>query len=264
MARRNFVIYGITTLSLAGVFAVPPIAQPLSFHQFADTRELWGIPNAANVLSNLPFLLIGCYGLRIVASAKVTRAVRMIYGMLFVGVLLTGLGSAYYHWRPNNDTLVWDRIPMTIVFMSFLSATITELVKPAFGYRLLLPLVAVGIGSVCWWHYTETLGRGDLRLYMWVQFYPMIAIPLLLWLYYEPKVKLILPCLVWIVGWYIIAKLFERFDFQVYHFIGFSGHSIKHLAAAISTWYFVRLFKVKYINGVVLSVDSSNMDVIRH
>jgi hypothetical protein len=140
---------------------------------------------------------------------------------------------------------------MTIVFMSFLSATLGELVSRRLGMRILVPLVLLGVGSVVWWHYTETLGHGDLRLYFWVQFYPMLAIVLLLWWYYTPAVKVILPILLWIVAWYGIAKLFEQLDFPIYRLLRISGHSLKHLAAAVSTWYFVVLFRIKYLNVAV-------------
>lgn len=240
----------VAVVTMGTVFLAPPIAQPLSFHHFADDRSLWGIPNFGNVCSNLPFVLIGVYGIWTVATAPVSRAIRSIYLVLFAGVVLTGLGSAYYHWNPNNDTLVWDRMPMTIVFMSFLAATMAELVSKRLGVRLLIPLVALGVGSVLWWHYTETIGRGDLRLYFWVQFYPMLAIVLLLWWYYTPAVKLILPILLWIVAWYGIAKVFEQLDFPIYGLLGISGHSLKHLAAAVSTWYFVILFRKQYLKAV--------------
>jgi hypothetical protein len=245
-SRKATLLIGLTLLTLVAIFLVPPIPQPLSFHHFADTRSLWGMLNFGNVVSNLPFLIVGVYGWVVVFKAPVSATIRTIYGLLFVGVVLTGLGSAYYHLNPNNNTLVWDRIPMTIVFMSFLSATLAELVSRPLGFRLLFPLVAVGVGSVLWWHYTETLGHGDLRLYLWVEFYPMLGIPLLLRWYYTPAVKLILPSLVWIVLWYAIAKLFEQLDFPIYWAIGISGHTLKHLAAAISTWYFVVLFRLQY------------------
>jgi hypothetical protein len=244
--QKRMLLSVITVCTLIPVFLAAPIAQSPSFHLFADNRWLWGIPNFGNVVSNLPFLTIGFYGLVIVMRAAVPGAIRWTYLLLFLGVVLTGLGSAYYHWHPDNNTLVWDRIPMTIVFMSFLSATVAELISRPLGVRLLLPLVAVGVGSVLWWHYTETLGRGDLRLYYWVQFYPMLAIPLLLWLYYSPIVKTIFPSLIWIVVWYVIAKVFEQLDYPIYHALGISGHSLKHLAAAVSTGYFVRLFRLQY------------------
>ena len=39
-----------------------PIAQWASYHAFADARAWLGLPNAQNVLSNLPFALLGLWG----------------------------------------------------------------------------------------------------------------------------------------------------------------------------------------------------------
>jgi len=244
-SRKSWLLITLTLLTIVTIFLFPPIAQPLSFHHFADTRPLWDIPNFANVFSNLPFLLFGGYGLALVGRSRAPFAIRITYILLFTGVVLTGLGSAYYHWNPNNDTLVWDRIPMTIVFMSLLAATVAELVSRRSGIRLLFPLVATGILSVLWWHYTETLGKGDLRLYYWVQFYPMLAIPLLLWLFYRPTVRTIFPSLIWIMVWYIIAKIFEQLDYPIYRAV-ISGHTLKHLAATVSTLCFIFLFRAQY------------------
>ena len=247
LSQKMGLLLALTIITLISVFLVPPIAQPLSFHHFADDRSLWGIPNFGNVVSNLPFLIVAVVGLTTVTKAAVSPAIKVNYIVLFLGVLLTGFGSAYYHWHPNNDTLVWDRIPMTIVFMSLLAATLSELVSRPIGIGLLFALVAVGVGSVLWWHYTETLGKGDLRLYFWVQFYPMLAIPLILWLFYTPAIKPALHCLSWVVVWYVIAKVFEQFDYPIYRTIGISGHTLKHLAAAVSTGYFVLLFRRQYV-----------------
>jgi len=132
---------------------------------------------------------------------------------------------------------------MTIVFMALLSLTIMEVWSARLGFAILLPLVTIGIGSVWWWHFTEMKGKGDLRLYLLVQFYPVIFIPLLLWLFHRPGLKMIIHTLVWVVVWYVVAKIFEQFDASIYRCLPISGHSLKHLAAAISTWYFVLLFK---------------------
>jgi len=239
----------ITVISLILICCFSPIAQDPAFHSFADVRSLASIPNAGNVLSNIPFLVIGIYGLKLVAEPSISTTIRTIYATLFIGVILTGFGSAYYHLHPDNSRLVWDRIPMTIVFMSFLSATISELVSLSLGVRLLLPLVTMGIASVLWRHYTEIAGKGDLRLYFWVQFYPMLAILLLLALYYTPSIKSIIPSLIWIVVWYTVAKIFEHLDNQIYHTIAISGHTLKHLAAAVSTGYFAHLYKVRYLTS---------------
>jgi hypothetical protein len=238
-----------SVISIIGVFLLPNIPQQQSYHQFADRRSQWGIPNFCNVVSNLPFIIMGMVGLTKVWKSIAPPAIRMMYIPLFIGVTLTGPGSAYYHWNPNNATLVWDRIPMTIVFMSLLSATVAELASRRIAALLLWPLLALGISSVLWWHHTETLGRGDLRPYILVQFYPAVVVPLLLWLFYEPGNKPVIRCLVWVVVWYAISKIFEQLDAPIYNFLGISGHTLKHLAAAMSTWYFVFLFRLRYQKG---------------
>jgi hypothetical protein len=243
--KRTWPFIIVSLVTFTGIWFLPPMAQDLAFHKFADTRYFLGVPNGGNVLSNIAFVIVGLYGIGLALKASVTIRIRLIYLVLFIGVIMTGLGSAHYHWNPNNDTLVWDRMPMTIVFMSFLCATLAELVNRKLGFGLLFPLAALGIGSVLWWHYTETLGQGDLRLYFWVQYYPMLAIPLLIATHYTPTLRPIVPILIWIVLWYVIAKLLERWDYPIYNATGISGHSLKHLAAAVSTWYFVVLFKTK-------------------
>ena len=101
--------------------------------------------------------------------------------VFFGGLLLTGFGSAYYHWEPGNARLAWDRLPLAITLMGLLAATIAERIGVKSGLWLLGPLVALAAGSVIYWHWTEQRGAGDLRLYALVQFYPLVAIPLMLW-----------------------------------------------------------------------------------
>jgi hypothetical protein len=170
----------------------------------------------------------------------------VIYIALFVGVFLTALGSAYYHWNPNNNTLLWDRVPMTIVFMSLLSATLAELASRRTATLVFWPLITFGIVSVLWWHHTETIGMGDLRPYILAQFFPAVAIPLLLCLFYEPAIKPVILSLALVVVWYAASKLFELLDRPIYHLLGLSGHTLKHIAAAVSTWYFVVLFRLRH------------------
>jgi Ceramidase len=242
-AKLRF-LFLITALAIAGVAFIRPIPQSEAYHHFADGRTFWGIPNFFNVISNLPFVVIGAAGLFIVGRAD--KKTRPMYVVLFAGVLLTGLGSAYYHWHPDDDTLVWDRIPMTLVFMSLLSATVSELITQRAGRLLLTPLLLIGVGSVMWWHFTQSQSRGDLRWYGLVQFYPVVIIPLLLWFFYDPRYKPAILSLGWVVIWYVVAKVAEAMDGNIYQTIGVSGHTIKHLAAAVSTVYLVQMFRRKY------------------
>jgi hypothetical protein len=221
-AKRNrdvLALLGLIVASLAGLMLLPPISQDQSYHQFADQRTLLDTPNFWNVVSNFPFIAIGTVGLWRFSRHPATI-------VLFLGILLTGFGSAYYHWNPNDRTLFWDRLPMALSFMTILTIVIEERVNARAGTILLWPLVAIGVFSLLLWRWT-----GDLRLYVWVQFFPCLALPLLFFLY-PPKYS---GTYYWLIAaaLYALAKLLEFYDRAIFG-VGsiLSGHTLKHLAAA--------------------------------
>jgi hypothetical protein len=225
--RRPLLVFlGLTAASLAALLLLPPILQDESYHRFADERTLLGIPNFWNVVSNLPFIAVGAVGLRQFYRDPATLA-------LFLGVLLTGFGSSYYHWNPNNDTLFWDRLPMTLCFMAILAIVVEERVNARFGVALLWPLLATGIFSLLLWRWT-----GDLRLYGWVQFFPVGVVPLL-FLMFPPRYT---GTFYWITAGllYAVAKLFELADHVVHSNFILSGHTLKHLFAALACFIVLR------------------------
>jgi hypothetical protein len=112
--RPILTLLSLMVVSLLGLLLVPPIPQDQSYHQFADQRILLGMPNFWNVVSNLSFIAIGAAGLWRFHHHSSTI-------ILFLGIFLTGFGSSYYHWNPNDSTLVWDRLPMTLGFMAILA-----------------------------------------------------------------------------------------------------------------------------------------------
>lgn len=243
-----FVVLGITLIG--GFLFVPPLAQPLWYHNFADSRTFLAIPNAANVVSNLPLLAVGFFGLAFMASPTgrtrgtwfVTPTEAWPYFIFFFGLVLTGLGSAYYHWAPSNATLVWDRMPLAVSFMALFAAVLGERVAPRLGRMLLAPLVMIGIGSVWYWHWTELHSQGDLRPYLVVQFCPMLALPLIL---------LFSNCSftrgrdLWAaLGLYALAKGLEALDAQIYSAGALvSGHTLKHLVAGASCYMVLHMIR---------------------
>jgi hypothetical protein len=234
----------LTVLAIVGVLVVPPIPQSVTYHNFCDIKAFAGIPDFANVISNLPFVIVGMIGILSVKRSAAPRNIAVIYISLFAGIILTGLGSAYYHGYPDNNSLVFDRLPMTIVFMSLLAAVAGESIDPRIGLLILAPLLLTGIASVLWWHYTESAGDGDLRLYVLVQYYPMILIPTIFFLFPPASGRQAWLPLLYAAAWYGIAKGCEQFDCDIYSALGFvSGHSLKHLAAAVSTWFLVKRFR---------------------
>ena len=246
---NRWALLGLGALVIGIMLALPRIPQDPGYHAFADQRPCLGVPNCLNVLSNLPFLVVGVLGLRVLARDRASSRLRAFltpgergpYWATFAGVALTGVGSAYYHWAPSNATLFWDRLPMTIAFMALLSSTIAERVSLPAGLRLLGPLLAVGVLSTLYWHVGETRGVGDLRPYALVQFGSLLAIPLMLWLF--PPRYTGTADMVGALGWYGLAKVFELFDHGLFHLTGVSGHTLKHLASAVGAWWIVRMVR---------------------
>jgi hypothetical protein len=235
--RRNFVIPVVTAAALVVFFLLTaPIAQDPAYHQFADDRTLLGVSNFWNVMSNLPFMVIGLWGMLTVFrhhDRVCLPGLELAYIVFFTGVFLTAFGSGYYHLDPMNDPLVWDRLPMTIGFAGLFSIILGEFVSKRVGRAILIPLLLVGIASVEYWAYTEAAGHGDLRPYAIVQFLPMMLIPIIL-LTYKPAIGS--SRYFWLMLlFYVLAKVFEQMDEFLFAAGGIiSGHSLKHLLAAMT------------------------------
>ncbi len=256
---RTLVLVVVVAAAVTAVFFVPPVPQDPAYHHFADHRALLGIPNFWNVISNLPFLLVGLLGLRTLARGELVSGVpelRAVYWTFFAGVSAIAFGSGYYHWAPSNATLVWDRLPMTVAFMAFFSAIVGERISADAGRRALLPLLALGVGSVVYWHVGELHGSGDLRPYAVVQFLPMLLIPLILILY---PAKMRPSGYLWaVLLLYGLSKFAELWDAAIFHELGsLSGHSIKHLLAALGTYCFVLALRRRHAVANVLEPASA-------
>ena len=182
--RKGMIVTLLILISVTiAVLVQGPIAQPIEYHNFADIRLFLSTPNFFNVLSNLPFVIVGLmglYSLIISRNVKKLDELNIAYIILFLGVFLVGFGSGYYHLRPSNETLVWDRLPMTLAFMALTSIIIAEYGSVNMAKRMLYPLLILGAASVFYWDFTESNGVGDLRFYILVQFLPLIALPLIL------------------------------------------------------------------------------------
>ena len=178
---RVAVLIATAVIASIAVFCRPPIPQDPAYHHFADTRTVLGLPNGLNVLSNLAFAVVGLAGWWVLRRGRADLRdprERWPWGVFFFGVALTSLGSAWYHLAPSNETLVWDRLPMAVAFMGLFAAVIAERIDVRSGLRLLWPMVLLGVGGVLYWYFTQRSGDGgDLRPYVLVQFYPVLAIP---------------------------------------------------------------------------------------
>ena len=241
---------------IAAAVLSPRTPQPLSYHNFADQRAWLGIPNFGDVVSNIAFAISGIWGLwfllRLTPAEISPRFAgpreRWFYIAVFFGMLLTAAGSTYYHLAPDNDRLVWDRLPMTIVFMSLVAAMIAERISVRAALWLWPILLAIGILSVFEWSWSEHAHRGDLRFYAAVQVYAVLVLLLVLFLPARYSHSSYLGA---VVAFYVLAKLLETFDKQVFvagHIV--SGHSLKHIAAGFAGYWILRMLEKRQVTGV--------------
>lgn len=235
-AHRQRLIAAVVFAAVVATCLVPAIPQDLAYHHFADDRTVLGVPNFSNVISNAGYLLVGIFGLMTARRLR-SSLLRPGYMAFCMAATLVAFGSSWYHIEPDNQSLVWDRLPMGAGFMALLSLVIGERISWRLAQRLLWPLVIVGVASVLYWAWTEHQGAGDLRLYALVQFLPMVLMPLLLLLFRVEGGS---------AGWlwlafaaYVLAKLAELFDGAIHESTGFSGHSIKHLVSSVAVLFAV-------------------------
>jgi len=221
--------------TLSVLLWVPRIPQDPAYHHFADTRGFWGIPNAMNILSSIPLVLVGIWGLN---SCRKNSGIanRGLKTAFFMSVTLTGFGSSTYHWLPDNNTLFWDRAPMAVMFMALCLIIMADRISPRITLRLFWPMASLGVLSVMYWWMSELRGEGDLRLYGIVAFLPLALIPITITLLPSGTIE---NRNIWAaIGWYALAKLLEAFDKSIYDWTGLvSGHTLKHVCAAVAVYY---------------------------
>jgi hypothetical protein len=214
--------------SLALMLSLDPIIQRATYHSFADQRAILGVPNFLDVSSNLAFLAVGLAGL-VFCLAHRAWGLRIAWLAFFLGVAMVSGGSAYYHANPNDGTLVWDRLPMTVAFTGLWAAILGEYLSERLGRVLLLPAVLAGLFSVLYWRWS-----GDLRFYIWIQSLSLLTIPAVMILF---RSRYTLQwALLGALALYGLAKVSEMYDREVFGLTRqlFSGHTLKHLLAASS------------------------------
>ena len=244
---RVALISGLSLVSIAVLCFVPPIPLGRDYHIFADARLLSGIPNCLNVLSNVPFMIVGILGLvwlflKSSKSSFTEQSERLPYLVFFAGVALTGFGSGWYHLAPSNARLPWDLLPMTCCFMSMAAAQVMERIDVKAGLAMLIPMLVLGLASVAYWYFTQLHGLGDYRFYLYVQFFPPILIATIVALF--PPRYTHTDYLMAAFFLFVAAKLFELFDKQIYSFTGvLSGHSLKHVTAGVACYWILLMLQ---------------------
>ena len=248
-ASKLSLIAGVGLVALVALILAPRVPLGRHYHDFADQRTIFAIPNAQNVLSNVPFVIVGVWGLAwlLGESSKVTfvdQRERIPYLLFFLGVALTGIGSFWYHLAPSNFRLPWDLLPMTCAFISIVVAMFMERVDVKLGMLALAPLLLLGAASVAYWYFSEAQGHGEYKFYLFVQFFSPVVCALIIGLFpprYSGTRYLVLCfCL------FVVAKVCESFDQQIYSSSRFvSGHALKHVIAGVACYWILRMLQAR-------------------
>lgn len=245
-SRTALLVIGLCwPLAFLAIQLVEPIPQDQSYHAFAATGSWFGLPNFWNVLTNLALVIAGGFGLTTLRQQTWQRNTNG-EAIFFWGLILTGFGSAYYHYAPDNQTLLWDRLPMTVAFMGLFVALLGHSFHQKITQRFMPLALVVGAASVIYWFQGENRGAGDLRYYVVVQFLPMLLIPVILLRW--PPATLQVKWLWSMLLLYLAAKFCEYFDTQIAESLPFmlTGHALKHLFAGAAGLAFAK----SYTSGV--------------
>lgn len=235
LSEKALGLAALAALLALGLLLHGPIPQWASYHVFADQRGWLGVPNAADVLSNLPFALIGGWALW--SGRGLLRSDASLAWRAFAGALIaTAAGSAMYHWAPHNASLALDRLPIAWACAALSCAFLAERLDARWGAPITLAAaLAAASASVLLWWWSEQLGRSDLRPYLFVQFLPMLLVPAALLMRLPKRFDSAAPDAAWwgVLLGYAIAKGLELADHAVFDGLGaISGHTLKHLVAA--------------------------------
>ena len=241
-ARRRTIFGTLLLLGAGGALAAalaPRLNLDAAWAADLDTRNWLGIPNAGNVLTNLPFAPAGLLGLlfslRQPAGSVVFRSATERTGWLvFFGfVLLTAFTSAWFHLAPSTTRLAFDRGTLIVACQGVFFAVLAERV----GVRSLAGLWALSLAAIAataWWWWTTQQGDSDQRWYSAAQLLPIAGLMLVLALTPSRDAGF---GMWWLIVFYGVAKVAEVLDRPILATNGvLSGHALKHVLAAVAVW----------------------------
>jgi hypothetical protein len=227
------ILAALTLATCVGLLAWGPVLLDARMHDYADQRRWLGLPNAVNVLCNLPLALAGIWGWHAARASPWPASVRLPWQGFFISVTGGALVAAIYHAAPGDTGYVLAQIAMSSAFVMLTFGMLAERVQARFGSRaglqgaaLLLALASAAV----------VLGAGlrgsvDLRPFLLLQILPVLLIP-------AGAIGLPGACtrsgdwLVMLIA-YAAAKLFEVADVQIHAYTGWiGGHALMHLALA--------------------------------
>ncbi|KAJ1442806.1 hypothetical protein SESBI_00686 [Sesbania bispinosa] len=130
----------------------PKIPRSPNHHRFADLRNLLGVPNTLNVITNFPFLVAGVLGLVLALEGGVfnisSQAEVWTWVLFYAGIAGVAFGSTYYHLKPDNNRVLWDTLPMMVAYSSLFSGLVVERISRWIGLCCMFALLLAAFTCV--------------------------------------------------------------------------------------------------------------------
>lgn len=232
MDRKGWIFIALALFGVVFFLSMPPIYDRVDVNVYADQRTFFGIPNFFLVLPGLIFFILGLLGLGKLWAQRNTF-LRSVWMVFFIATIGIGLGSGYYHLDPSDPRLFWDRLSISTAFMALLAGVITERISLNRAKTIAPLLILAGMGSIFYWAWS-----GDVRFYWLIQYFSIIALPLLCFCFPMKGDKYIYG----VVIFYVLAKVVEIYDGQIFSLTHqmISGLTLKQLFGAVGVYFVYR------------------------
>lgn len=233
--RCTLVLLAAMALALGtGLLAWGPVPLDPSAWRHADVRRWQGLPNALNVLANLPQIVVGWWGWRVTRTSRWPEALRRPWMAFHLCTLLAGVVALLYHLQPGPLGWIAARTALCGAFATLAAGALAERVDERFGHTR---SVALLLGSVLLAGATVAASRGaDIRPLLLFEMLPVLLLP---------AGAIGLPGLqtrasdwiVMLIG-YGLARLADAHDARLLAAtVGIGGHAVMHLLlAGVSGW----------------------------
>jgi hypothetical protein len=246
LSRRATValMLAMALAAVVGLVAWGPVGLVPHMHHFVDEGTWLGVPNGLNVLSHVPLIPIGLWGIWRVSRLPSNERLRWIWGWFFLCQMLATLGGMFYHLAPGDSAFIWDQVPKSAACSLFAFAFLAERIDRRFGESpaIAAALIASLLGGIWWLYSLHHEGVGDLRPLIWLEMLPVLLVATGAWTLRGH----LLSRQDWMRSQisFAVAQTVDWTDGTVFelthHAIG--GHSVRHLAlAACVGWVAYRL-----------------------
>lgn len=183
-----------------------------------------------NVFTSLPLSVAGAIGIRKAVERRdeALSATGLPFLTFCFSLILSGVGSIWYHSFPSPANLLWDRLPIALSLASLACGIANLYPGSLWGTKLLGPAVVTTVSTVVYWNVTRLRGHEDLVPYAVAQVAAAMFVCYVSFLQWPHKATS--GILRFALLAYAAGRVLEGMQAVIYSKIGFDfAHPGKHL-----------------------------------